>query len=181
MDRRTLLRAGGTLAVAALAGCTGDTAGGGGAATTTGTTRVTDTETTGATGTAGQGATATGTGGGTTAAGAAGDRPALRSQSFEFVSGRCGTRGGSATVTTGDAAVTVEGTATGRNGCTEAVLRGAGYEADGFRVRVGVASTDGTACKQCITDLRYRATFEFAGGVPASVAVLHGEEVVTRA
>lgn len=89
--------------------------------------------------------------------------------------------------------VRVTGTIPGSDACRTAVLAGTDYDADADRFRVVVATerrepTDGTTgCAQCIVELDYEVTCEFAdpGGLPGAVEVVHGtgedRRVVTTA
>jgi hypothetical protein len=93
----------------------------------------------------------------------------------------CGTQVDRATVEFDPAGptVTVEGTIWGADTCHTAGLAAASYDPDADRLTVRVVSerreTDGTpACGECIVEIDYAVTCRFTGGLPGSVAVVHG-------
>lgn len=159
MKRRTLLQTGVATGAIALAGClaSGGSAPGKGNGTDDGNT--TD-------------GNATGDG---PAAGAA---PTLGEPSFEVVESGCGTQRSAVSITTDEAAgeVVVEGTIAARSACYTAALEGAVYGAETDSVWVDVVTEerpDAAVCAQCITEIRYRVTLPFEGGLPERVAVTH--------
>lgn len=115
-----------------------------------------------------------------------GEGPTLQNVSFEVLDAGCGTETSVAAVSTDEAAgeVTVEGAITGPNACYTAELREAVYGAETDSLWVDVVATrqdDAGVCAQCITEIRYRVTLPFEGGVPSRVAVTHDGEMVCTA
>ncbi len=84
---------------------------------------------------------------------------------------------GSASISTDDTSVVVEGCITGRNGCMVAALESATYdtEADELSVRVVTEDESDTdeMCTQQIVNRGYRVTVEFDGGLPGTTTVTH--------
>lgn len=156
MRRRTLLTACAGIA-AGLAGCTGD----------------------GATGPDGDG-TATDP---TTDSRSPAPTPSHRVTHTEFAvtSSECGTGESRATVSRADGTVTVDGTATGNDGCYTAALRSASFEGDELRIAVVTRDEGGTdtVCVQCLVDIEYEASVDYEGEV-GSVVVTHDGDVVTE-
>lgn len=110
------------------------------------------------------------------------DSRELTDRSFEVRDRSCGDGTNRASVDRGDDRVVVEGTIDGRNGCYTAELAQARYDDGGDELTVDVRSDEsdeGGMCTQCITDIDYRATFEFDGGTPDVVTVRHDGERVT--
>lgn len=112
---------------------------------------------------------------------ASGTGHGLVSQSFETVDVSCGEGTNTARVVFSRGSnrlrVRVEGVIRGPDGCTGAVLERAGTapdDASTFRIEVGVESQNsGGVCTECVVDAEYRATFEFEGNLPETVAVFH--------
>ncbi|GAB7094872.1 hypothetical protein JCM30237_20250 [Halolamina litorea] len=95
---------------------------------------------------------------------------------------------GSATVSTDDARVIVEGCIVGRNGCMVASLASATYDAVADELSVRVTTVDESEpdemCTQQLVHRGYRAEIRFDGGLPATTVVTHdgadGEREVAR-
>lgn len=109
--------------------------------------------------------------------------PTLQDVSFEVLDSGCGSGAIAASTSVDEAAgeVTVEGTITGPNACYTAELREAVYGAETDSLWVDVVAThrdDAGVCAQCITEIRYRVTLPFEGGLPSRVAVTHDGELV---
>lgn len=157
MRRRTLLTAGAGIA-AGLAGCLGQGAPGGDGDDTP-TDEATPTPTPSPT-----------------------PEPAVTDTGFAVTDQSCGTGGAGATVTREDGTVTVDGTATGNNGCYTAVLERAAFDGDELRVAVTTREEGGdeTACIQCIVDIDYEATVDYDGEVGSVVVTHDGETVADR-
>lgn len=91
--------------------------------------------------------------------------------------------------------VVVTGTIWGSDACRIPVLADASYDAQADALSVTVTTgdrgggdrgtDDGVACAQCVTELDYRTTHSFEGGLPGSVSVRHdrgdGGDVVATA
>lgn len=116
--------------------------------------------------------------------GTATDTPAdargLVSTSFESVDTSCGEGVNTASVYLGGGSdqltVDVEGVIRGPDGCQVAVLESVGRAPDDdstVQVHVGVESEGSGVCTECIVDVSYRASFEFEGDLPGTVAVYH--------
>ena len=163
MDRRDVLRTGGVAGVGLLTGCID---------------RYRDTTD--------AAAPVDGTSGTTTdaTAGTTDRRPTLLNHSFEVLDAGCGTVGGDASLgfDRGDATLTVEGTISGSDACAVARLASAKYDDDRFTVTVETTrqASETAACADCITEIRYRATFAFEGELPSSVAVVHDGQAGRR-
>jgi hypothetical protein len=82
-------------------------------------------------------------------------------------------------------AVTVEGALTGRNSCYTAELESAEYDREEDIFFVDVRSfedrEENEVCNLFITELEYRLTASFEGGLPGRTAVKHDGEVVAEA
>ncbi|WP_277553720.1 hypothetical protein [Halobaculum limi] len=163
MDRRTFVVAAATAASTALAGCTGGSAGGGGGDgddedgaedTPTATTDAPATET------------------------ATGD-PSISNRSFERT-GDASEQAESASVAFGEDRVTCTGVIRGKNGCMEASLESATYEAGTLRVRVTTTKEGGDVCTQQLVYRGYEAVVDFDGGLPNRVVVEHASMGETR-
>ncbi|WP_284012093.1 hypothetical protein [Halobaculum litoreum] len=159
MNRRRFVAAVAGAGTFVLAGCTGGADGGAGGQNGDGTPTDepgdgTDTDTPGS----GDGGTA----------------PAIVDRSFERT-GDAADAGDRASVTFGDSSVTCTGVIRGRNGCMQAALGGATYEADAdeLRVRVTTVREGGDSCTQQIVNRGYEATVTFEGGLPGRVVVVH--------
>ncbi|WP_327050932.1 hypothetical protein [Halomicrococcus gelatinilyticus] len=163
MNRRDVLRAGGVAGVGLLAGCIDRYRDATDAAAPVDGTTGTTTDAT---------------------AGTTEGRPTLRNHSFEVLDSGCGTVGGDASLAFDrDAAtLTVEGTISGSDSCAVARIASARYEDGAFTVMVETTrqASEGTACADCITEIRYRATFAFEGALPSSVAVVHDGQAGRR-
>ncbi|WP_435180880.1 hypothetical protein [Halorussus sp. AFM4] len=159
MERRELLaRFGAVLGALAVGGCLGDgnRPGGGGETTADETTH--DGTTTGET-TSGGGTALTDSGLEVTDAGC--ETPS-NDASIEFASDR--------------GSVVVTGTVRAPDPCHIAELADASYDPETGTLDVTVAAVraDGTeACAECVAAVSYEATFAFAGGLPATVTVVH--------
>lgn len=106
----------------------------------------------------------------------------LTDRSFEVRDRSCGDGTNRASVDRGDDRVVVDGTIDGRNGCYTAELERARYDDGADELTVDVRSyesDESDMCTQCITDIDYRATFEFDRGTPDTVTVRHDGERVT--
>lgn len=170
MDRRTLLRQTGAIALIALAGCTSNPGG--------------DSPDESATPDDGTDASETPTDGSGDADGN-GDVPA--GATFEVTDVASGTQVDSAAVAfDGDAGtVRVDGTIWGADGCKTAVLDSVARDDASGQVTVSIATTDreGTAdraCTQAIVEITYEAVVPVEGELPASVTVRHDGRVVTE-
>lgn len=109
--------------------------------------------------------------------------PALSGTEFAVVSADCGVGASDAKVSLDDAAgtVAVEGTITAPSACYTASLADARYGGETDSLWVDVVTErpeDAGVCAQCLTEVEYRATLSFEGGLPARVAVTHDGEVV---
>ncbi|MFC7097980.1 hypothetical protein [Halobaculum marinum] len=159
MDRRRVLAGAASVGTFALAGCTG-AAGDGSDGDSEETTD--DTETGGA--------------GSNTSEGGDGesDGPSITDTQFERL-GDADESGGRGSIRFSDATVTCAGVIQGRNGCMEAALDAATYDAsaDELRVRVTTVDEGGDACTQQIVDREYEATVTFEGGLPGRVVLEH--------
>ncbi|ESP89301.1 hypothetical protein [Candidatus Halobonum tyrrellensis] len=84
---------------------------------------------------------------------------------------------GFAAVTYGGSTVRCEGCLAGADGCAEAALASAEYDAEADALSVVVAteseSDRGTACTQRVVHRSYRELVTFAGGVPGETVVYH--------
>lgn len=82
-------------------------------------------------------------------------------------------------------AVTVEGALTGRNSCYTAELESAEYDPDEDVFSVNVRSfedrEEDEMCTQVMTELEYRLTASFEGGLPERATVRHDGETVAEA
>lgn len=170
MKRRNVLRTGAAAGALALAGCL---ASGGPAGPGDGT----ETDGPGGNGTDG---TTTTDGGGD---GGDGDVPALGEVGFEILDAGCGVERNAATVRTDDDAgeVVVEGTIAAPSACYTASLAETVYGSTTDSAWVDVVTErrpDAQACAQCITEIEYRATLPFEGGLPGRVAVTHDGSLV---
>lgn len=170
MQRRQFVAAGATLGAFALGGCVGSEAPGADGRTATDE---------GATGTDSPAPTdGTAADGGETPTG---DGPSVTEASLRPLEGGCGTQRDSASVSfrADRDRVVVDGTIWGSNTCTEPQLAGADYDAAADELTVAVMATvpeseETPVCGQCIVELDYRATVDFAGGLPGTVRVVHG-------
>ncbi|WP_132058046.1 hypothetical protein [Halorussus amylolyticus] len=116
------------------------------------------------------------------------DSPTLADESFEVTDSECGQGSNEATVSFEDESVVVTGTITGSDACQTGTLADTSYDPDEGILDVTVATEereDTEVCAECITDIDYEATFEFAGGLPDEVSVTHdsmgeSETVVTE-
>ena len=153
MERRRFLASVVGSGAAALAGCTG--AGGDSVDDTAETTR---------SGTPTRSGTSDGEG----------EFPRITNRSFDRT-GDADEPGESASVAFDGDLVRVTGVVRGANGCMEASLAAAEYDADAdsLRVRVTTVREGGDVCTQEIVHRSYEATVEFAGGCPTSVVVEH--------
>jgi hypothetical protein len=83
------------------------------------------------------------------------------------------------------AAVIVEGALAGRNSCYTAELESAEYDGEEDSFRVGVRSVEDReedeVCAQVITEIKYRLTASFEGGLPERATVRHDGETVAEA
>jgi len=166
MDRRTILGTLGSVGIVALTGCLAD----GGESGTPENGTASD--------------TATGTPDSTDA-----PAPELADSGFEITGKEGGSGTDTATVSTDDLIVTVEGVISGRNGCQTAELDSVTYNAETDELTVAVVTTRradaGPACTQEIVAIDYVATAEFDHGTPGHVVVTHGDgetsETVTTA
>jgi hypothetical protein len=106
-------------------------------------------------------------------------------QTFEIVENECGEPKNEASVEFDSAATSVAltGTIAGSDACHIAELADASYDPDtgSFDVTVVSKKEEGAdVCAQCIVEIDYEATFDFDGGPPESVTVVHesmGESV----
>ena len=106
------------------------------------------------------------------------DRPAtLVDESFKITNAGCGQQTSEATVAFENGSVVVTGTIPGSNACYVAKLADASFDPEESALDVTVASVDDSGenevCADCITEIGYEATFEFDGGLPATVTVVH--------
>ena len=104
--------------------------------------------------------------------------PTLASRSFRMTDAGCGQQTSEATVEfrRETPTVAVTGTIPGPNTCHEASLGDASYDPEEgtLDVTVVTAAREGSdGCAQCIVELDYEATFQFDGGLPATVTVTH--------
>jgi len=95
---------------------------------------------------------------------------------------------GSAEITVDGQSVVAEGCIVGKDGCQEAVLESATYDAAADQLDVRVITekrTDSDACTQQLVDLPYTATVTFENGLPGTTRVVHdgvhGETEAARA
>lgn len=185
MDRRRFLSAvAGTTALGVAAGCLG-TRGGGGGSNGTSADGETDTPsstpsqgTPSSTPTGDQTGTDVPTETGTDApTGTPGGTPAIVDRTFRRTGDCRSDEAGTASVSFGADAVTVEGCITGNDGCQQAVLKRARYDPsdDTLTVVVTTNAADETpeACTQALVYRSYEATVSFEGGLPAEVSVVH--------
>lgn len=172
MNRRTLLSGISAVAVGGFAGCVADGSGGddentsdGGSETDVeqmpGDDVTSDTET-------GPSETPSGTDGG------------LTDSSLTVVDVGCGTQHDAADVRfeAENGTVVVTGTLWGSDLCKIPALADARFDAEADELTVTVTTTnrdpDGTpVCGECIAELDYRTTHQFAGSLPGSVTVVH--------
>ena len=108
----------------------------------------------------------------------AGGRPTLASQTFEIVDGGCGQQKSDANVEFDSAAtsVAVTGTIAVSDACHTAKLAGASYDPESGTLEVTVVSKKkegADICAQCIVEIDYEASFDFEGGLPQTVTVVH--------
>ncbi|UIP00707.1 hypothetical protein Hbl1158_04945 [Halobaculum sp. CBA1158] len=103
-----------------------------------------------------------------------GSSPSITDRSFSRL-GDAAEPGESASVAFDGDRVRCAGVIQGRNGCMEAELDSATYDADGdeLRVRVTTVREGGDYCTQQIVDREYEAVVTFAGGLPGAVVVEH--------
>lgn len=102
--------------------------------------------------------------------------PTLEERSFRVIESGCGTQTNEATVEFQDTSVVVSGTITGSDACQTAELAAVNFDADTGALTVTVATLDreeGGVCAQCLTEIDYRATITFSGGLPSVVTVNH--------
>lgn len=101
---------------------------------------------------------------------------------FTVTDRSCGTGESTATVTSTDATVAVDGTARGSNGCYTAGLESAAFDGGELRVAIRTREEGGTdtACTQCIVDIDYEATVEYEGRLDGVVVTHDGEVVADR-
>lgn len=174
MNRRALLSAVGGVGAAGLAGCVSADDDGADPPADTDTespTEATETETDGETNTHGE----------CNDAAATTEGPVeLVDSSLAVSDTGCGQQADSAQVCfeeeTGE--VVVEGTIWGSDACDRPFLEHVDYDAGADKLVVTVVArhpeTDETpACAQCITELGYRASVVFGGGLPRKVSVRH--------
>lgn len=155
MERRTLLTACACV-IAGLAGCTGQgSRGPGGDGTPTGSPSPTPTSS---------------------------PEPVVTDTAFTVRNTACGTGESAATVDRDDGTVTVDGTATGNNGCYTADLQSARVEDDELEVAVRTheEGASDTACTQCIVDIDYVAEVEYEGSLERVVVTHDGDVVAER-
>ncbi|WP_435344332.1 hypothetical protein [Haloarchaeobius sp. HRN-SO-5] len=105
-----------------------------------------------------------------------GTGPELVSRSVETVETGCGTEN-AATVAfdDGNGTVTLQGSISASTPCHVAAIERADFDAESRTLVVVVtAEDDGSdGCVQCLGQVDYTASFEFAGGLPDSVEVRH--------
>ncbi|WP_458190888.1 hypothetical protein [Haladaptatus sp. NG-WS-4] len=100
--------------------------------------------------------------------------PTLEKRSFDLLDANCGNPTNEATVEFDQSNVVVTGTISGSDSCAKPVLAGTKMESGELTVSVKTKKKDGTtACSECITELKYRATLTFDGSLPKSVTVVH--------
>jgi hypothetical protein len=103
----------------------------------------------------------------------------MANATVEVTGNECGEQVDEAAVSTADGTVTVEGTIWAPDACYTNAKVGTIYDPNGDSLLLTVfatkESTAAAACAQCIVEIDYTATVEFTGGLPASVAVTHGE------
>lgn len=176
MKRRALLHAAGVAGIGLLAGCTGEESEPGDAPTDSRTETPNPSSSPSPTP----------------------SEPTLESKTFEVVSNACGSGDNDADATvspTGDRTptdggeraytVTVTGTIDGSDTCHTARLAAVKLDPASDALRVEVESyvpdsEETPVCGQCIVDIDYEATFEFAGGHYGVVVVVHGGEVIAE-
>lgn len=116
-------------------------------------------------------------------------RSAVVDRSIEVRDRACGNPVSEGTVAFAERRVVVTGTITGSDSCATAALDEVTYDASADRLRVVVATErergEGTTCAQCLTEIDYEATVEFATEGPETVVLVHrgtaGETRVTTA
>ncbi len=174
MQRRDILkRAGAATTVGILAGCLGrgGSGPGGSGSDETSTTTTTTGSTTNST-------TTTGDTTKTTTSSSDGE-VAVKSHSLKVLSAKCGQPKNEASVEPKDSKkqLLITGTIPGSDSCARPVLKRAKTDAKTgtFMVTVGTKKkkSGSVACSECITAIKYRATFTFAGPPPKSVQVTH--------
>lgn len=102
----------------------------------------------------------------------------LADRTFTLTDGGCGEPKNEASVTFDEAgtSVGVTGTIAGSNTCYIAELADASYDSATGTLEVAVVSKEkegAEVCGQCIVAIDYEATFDFEGGLPATVSVVH--------
>lgn len=177
MQRRAILkRAGAATTVGLFAGCLSDGGGspgnsepdGSGTETTTTTTQTTTTDgTTTDTETTETGTTST-----------SGTDEAAKNRSLKVISVECGQPSNEASVAFEDSKkrVVVTGSMTGSDSCARPTIESAKSDSKSgaFTVTMGTKKKDGSVgCSECLTEIKYRATFTFEGSLPESVKVTH--------
>ena len=102
--------------------------------------------------------------------------PEVAGTDFEVLDQGCGNQTNEAAVEFADDAVEIDGTIAGSDACKTAELADAAYDPDAEELQVTVATVDredADVCAQCIVEIDYRATVQFAGGLPPKVSVRH--------
>ena len=109
--------------------------------------------------------------------GTPGSSPAVSDRTFEGTGDCAAEEAGTASISFGSDAVTCTGCITGQNGCQQATLASAGYDAGKDLLTVEVTTTAGgdtpESCTQQIVHRGYEATFTFEGSLPNEVSVVH--------
>lgn len=127
------------------------------------------------------GCTRSGDGGGSGTTTTTRTRPSVASSSFAVEDVSCGTKSASASVSWSDVAVSVDGVLSVPSPCHTGVLDEVSYDADADELVVRVASTKAKeTCVQCLADVSYTASVEFADGLPGRVRVEHRSKGGTR-
>lgn len=96
-------------------------------------------------------------------------------RSFTVLSRTCGNETNTAAVRI-DTTVSVEGTVTGRDSCQTAHLESVVATEDRLEVVIETTqerSSGSVSCQQCLTEIQYRASFEFDTRPPDRVIVVH--------
>ncbi len=102
----------------------------------------------------------------------------VKDQSLKVLGAECGQPKNDAVIEFKDSKkrLVVTGSMTGSDSCTRPTIESAKFdsESDAFVVTMGTKQKDGSVgCSECITEIKYRATFTFEGALPKSVKVTH--------
>ncbi|QLG29294.1 hypothetical protein HUG10_17930 [Halorarum halophilum] len=178
MERRGFLS--GLVATTGLgvtAGCLGAGGGGGDGGGDTDTPTDAPTDTRSETPSEDPDGTPSGTGTPDDTTGTPGSSPVLSDSAFETTGDCAAEEAGTAGISFGSDAVTCTGCITGKNGCQQATLANAEYDAGDDLLTIEVTTTAGgdtpESCTQQIVHRGYESTFTFEGGLPTEVSVVH--------